>query len=115
MYSQMRRYVAAVMVGLLLVTSQSAAVARGGGVTGQMVLCSGSGLVTVFTDANGQPTGAPHVCPDAVLGFVVALAMPDPAASLDRVALRLDWPERAHLTQDGPAPIFQARAPPVAA
>ena len=52
----------------LVVTAQAFALARGAApVAGQMVLCIGTGSVTVNIDADGQPVGAPHICPDAAL------------------------------------------------
>ncbi|MGC1495394.1 MAG: hypothetical protein WA790_06265 [Sulfitobacter sp.] len=58
---------------MLALTSQSMAVARGASAaTGQMVLCTGAGPVAVYTDATGQPTSAPHICPDSALNVTVA-------------------------------------------
>jgi hypothetical protein len=55
------------MALVLAMTSQSMAVARGAAAaTGQMVICNGSGTMTVYTDAEGAPTMAPHICPDCV-------------------------------------------------
>lgn len=46
------------------------AVARGAAAaTGQMVICTSDGLATVYVDAQGAPTGAPHICPDCMLVF----------------------------------------------
>ena len=58
------------LVALLAVTSQSMAVARGAAAaTGQMVICTGSGTTTVYTDAEGVPTTAPHICPDCIVSL----------------------------------------------
>ncbi|GLQ27438.1 DUF2946 family protein [Sulfitobacter pacificus] len=58
---------------LLALTSQSMAAARGAAAaTGQMVICTGSGTMTVYTDAGGEPTTAPHLCPDCMAGVVFA-------------------------------------------
>lgn len=60
----------ALLIGL---TGYEAAVARGTAApVGQMVICTGQGLMTVAVDAEGQPIGPVHVCPDAVLGFFAA-------------------------------------------
>ncbi len=57
---------------VLALTSQSMAVARGASAaTGHMVLCTGTGPVAVYTDAQGQPTSAPHICPDSALNVLV--------------------------------------------
>lgn len=66
---------------LLIVTAQSVAVARGmPGPAGHMVLCTGSGPVMIFVDANGTPTDPPQYCPEgalALLGAVALTAMAD--------------------------------------
>lgn len=55
---------------ILAVTGQSMAASRGAtAATGQMVICVGTTAVVVYTDANGQPTAAPHICPDCILLF----------------------------------------------
>lgn len=65
-----RSLVSIVLALLLALTSQAMAVARGSAMpVDQMVLCIGSGSVTVYVDENGAPTGAPHFCPDCALNF----------------------------------------------
>ena len=66
---------------VMALSSQSMAVARGAApATGQMVLCVGAGTVMVYTDADGRPTSAPHICPDATLNVLLNLAVPDVVA-----------------------------------
>lgn len=62
----------AILLGLLLaVTGHSMAVARGStAATGQMTLCTNEGPVLVYTDVDGQPTAAPHFCPDCALSVL---------------------------------------------
>ena len=56
---------------MLVVTSLSMAVARGApGPAGQLVICTGSGPVMINVDAEGQPTGAAHICPEAALSLI---------------------------------------------
>ncbi len=73
---------------LLALTAQSVAASRGmDRAVGQMVLCTGTGPVVVYMDENGQPTKAPHYCPDyalSLLGAVFADQLPHPLAP-DRV------------------------------
>lgn len=73
---------------LLALTAQSVAASRGmDRAVGQMVLCTGTGPVAVYMDQNGQPTKAPHFCPDyalSLLGAVFADQPPHPSAP-DRV------------------------------
>lgn len=73
---------------LLALTAQSVAASRGmDRALGQMVLCTGTGPVLVYMDEHGQPTKAPHYCPDyalSLLGAVFADQPPHPSAP-DRV------------------------------
>ncbi|MBI6630160.1 hypothetical protein [Pontibaca salina] len=73
-----RPYFAAVLGLLLVLTSQSLAVARvSPAPVGQMELCTGTGPVMVYFDENGEPSGAPHFCPEGALSLIVALAAPE--------------------------------------
>ncbi|MGC8203749.1 hypothetical protein ACP2AV_13695 [Aliiroseovarius sp. PTFE2010] len=63
----------------ITLTSGALALARGNtqvGV-GQMALCTGSGTTIVTVDADGQPVGPSHYCPDCALG---AFFMPQATA-----------------------------------
>ncbi|UYV36683.1 hypothetical protein N4R57_17045 [Rhodobacteraceae bacterium D3-12] len=69
-----RSYIALFLALMLAFTGQSMAVARGmPDATGQIVLCTGSGPLVISVDANGQPTGAAHICPDFAAALFVAL------------------------------------------
>lgn len=99
---------------LLGLTGQSIATSRGvDHAVGQMVLCTGTGPVIVYMDAEGQPTKPPHYCPDYALSLLGALladqpALP-PAPGHASVA-----PERARGNLiAAPLPLNPARAPPV--
>lgn len=100
---------------LLVVTSSSMAVARGAvGPSGQMVLCTGGGVVTVFVDADGEPTGPPHYCPDCALSLLMAVASPDVMPHHAESESRLQ-PVRAGLQScELMLPACVARGPPVA-
>ncbi|MEL7092014.1 MAG: DUF2946 family protein [Pseudomonadota bacterium] len=64
----MRSVISAVMAVLLLVTSLSAASARGANPAAQsMVICSGHGVALIYLDADGNETRAPHLCPDCLM------------------------------------------------
>jgi len=66
------------MVLVLMLTSQSMAVARGASAaTGQMVLCTGNGPLAVYVDVSGAPTSAPHICPDSALNVLFEVAAPE--------------------------------------
>lgn len=52
----------------LAFTSLTMAQARGAAAaTGQIEICSGAHATIVYVDAQGQPTKAPHVCPDCLI------------------------------------------------
>lgn len=59
---------------LIALTGQAAAVAHAApGPSGQIELCTGSGPVMVYVDANGTPVGDPVYCPDFALSLILAL------------------------------------------
>ena len=61
---------------LIAVTSQHMALARGMStdVAGQVILCTGQGVTTVAVDAQGNPVGPVHICPDCALSFMDTVA-----------------------------------------
>lgn len=74
----MMRWVRLFLVLVLGLTSQQMALARGqGGVAGVMELCIGGSFMMVAVDAEGNPVGPPHPCPEGVLGLALALPLPD--------------------------------------
>lgn len=59
---------------MLLVTAQSMALARGASVAvDEIILCTGNGPVMISVDANGDPTGESHICPEFTLSLILAL------------------------------------------
>ncbi|WP_436398933.1 DUF2946 family protein [Roseobacter sp. S98] len=69
-----RPFLAILLALMLGLTGQSMAVARGAtAATGQMVICTGTSTVTIYTDAEGNRTSAPHICPDCTAAAFVAL------------------------------------------
>lgn len=100
---------------LLVLTAQSMAAARGmPGVSGSVVLCTGSGPLTILTDAEGQPVGPAHICPDCTLSSIVALAQDAPlvAHPMGR-SEALKSPGRSVVLHRIAQP-FSARDPPAA-
>jgi hypothetical protein len=72
----MRSIICVSLALMLALTSQAMAVARGASAaTGQMEICSGTSAVTVYVDADGAPTTAPHICPECI---VIALGCTAP-------------------------------------
>ncbi|WP_299164643.1 hypothetical protein [uncultured Tateyamaria sp.] len=76
---------------MLLVTSHSMAVARGADrAVDRIVICTGTTVSAIYVDADGQPTQAPHLCPDCALHSTDALT---PSA------ISLTAPTRFHVLQ----------------
>ena len=100
---------------ILSVGSLQMALARTAPVpVGEMVLCTGSGPVTVAIDAEGNPTGQVHYCPDCAAVSFAALdigptVLPRPA-SLAR-PLHGAAPTEANTPQASICP--QSRGPPL--
>lgn len=66
-----------VLIGL---TSLTLGHARGQARMGEtVVLCTGSGAVVVTLDAEGNPTGPAHICPDMALALMAGVAAASPA------------------------------------
>lgn len=100
---------------ILSVTSFTLASARGHApVAGKIEICSGLGLQTITVDADGNPVGPPHICPDGVASFLTVDASV-PVLPLRRLANgeRLRLPQGNARVQ--PAPVQAvARGPPAA-
>lgn len=99
---------------LVIFTGQGVAMTRGiDHVAGQIVLCTGAGPVVVYVDAEGQPTRAPHYCPDYALNLLGAIheapaAVPSaPSSALPAPLLQ------SHDLIAAPLPRHPARAPPI--
>ncbi len=100
---------------MLLATTGAMASARGmmRDAAGQMVLCVGTGAVTVNVDADGQPIEAGHICPDCALGHFDATFAPFQTPVLSERASVLAQDFDAEIAQ-GRAEIYaRARSPPV--
>ena len=64
----LRSLIALSLALMLALTSQVMAVTRvSTDATGKVVLCVGDQVVSVYVDDQGQPTTAPHICPDCAL------------------------------------------------
>ncbi|HPE24251.1 hypothetical protein [Albidovulum sp.] len=79
-----------------------------------LVLCSDGGLVQVVVDADGNPTGESHLCPDLAVAMIAALSVATPDAQLIRLPHRIAAAHQVALS-DGHAPTHpSARDPPSA-
>lgn len=77
----LRIYLALTLALLVAFTGHAAASMKGSrDASGQMVICSGTGPVTIYVDGDGQPTKAPHYCPDCVMHLLDLVPQPDDLA-----------------------------------
>jgi len=80
--TRLRAALSVLMALVIVVTAQELAVARGQPhAAGQIELCTGEGVLMVALDAQGNPVGPAHICPDAAMLLMAAWApsAPDPA------------------------------------
>jgi len=108
-----RTYLALTLAALLTLTGQSIAVARGmPGPSGMMELCTGTGPVMVYVDAQGQPTAPPRYCPDDAFHVLSIVALPDAVTAPPVTLSRLTPVQQDAAVADlRPVPAT-ARAPP---
>ncbi|MGR3759931.1 hypothetical protein ACUXV3_07320 [Roseobacteraceae bacterium NS-SX3] len=109
----LRRYLGLFLALAIGLTAHSAAAMRGmRDATGTMVLCTGTGPVTVYVDSDGQPAKPPHLCPDCVMHLLDAVAPLE--AQPERAAAHgtAEPEEEARLAAARPVLRACARAPP---
>lgn len=100
---------------LIFVTSAQMAVARGNAMmAGQIVICNGYGLKVINVDADNQPIGPVHYCPDCALSFMdlVTPGLPD-VCDPSRVSAARFAAIHAHPHQPDCHLAVPARGPPV--
>lgn len=100
---------------LVALTSQQMAMARGQTMAvGQVILCTGAGAVSISVDAEGNPTGPAHICPDCALTLVMATALAAPDAARPFAVRPVVWPlQPGHIALAAKVQIPTARGPPV--
>ena len=83
-------------------------------IAGEMVICTGQGMVTLSVDAEGNPIETHTLCPDAALVFFAAVASEPPAnGPLGVSFVRLDWSQQAQQRHVSLPLTHGARGPPV--
>ncbi|MEP2717451.1 hypothetical protein [Pseudophaeobacter sp.] len=82
---------------------------------GQMVICATEGPVTIYVDSDGQPTEAPHFCPDCVMHLLDAVAGPEGLALPAYAGQDFDRVLISAQALGGQALNALARAPPLSA
>lgn len=111
---RMRSLFGLVLAVVLGMSSVTMAVARGHAAAPgtEMVICTGYGLVTVTLDAEGNPTGPVHPCPDCVMGLAALPVGPALAPALPLRAARAGRPARRCVPPSRPRRARRARGPP---
>ena len=108
------RVVAICLALMLALTGQSMAGARGASdATGRMVLCIGTQSVVVYMDEAGEPTQAPHFCPDCTMMALTPVSSDKinaplhmiiiPFSSMAYVAAKADVEPHAYLSRAPPS------------
>jgi len=70
-------YLTLLLVLAVTLTAHSAGAMRGmRDAAGQIVICTGTGPVVIYVDADGQPARAPENCPDCIMLGMDAMAPP---------------------------------------
>lgn len=101
---------------VLALASGTMAVARaqGSGGVGQITICSGYGVVSISVDAEGNPVGPVHPCPDCLAGAMLAGPLPlgitlaQPLSRTERLAL-----VAGQRVTSLALPVARARGPPL--
>ncbi|MGS4947166.1 hypothetical protein ACVDG3_16945 [Meridianimarinicoccus sp. RP-17] len=79
---------------------------------GSIVLCTGTGPVSVAVDADGQPVGPVHVCPDCVMSLLAAVDAPSPVPHAAAPARRLSFAQAGVALRSRAVVGPRARGPP---
>lgn len=110
-----RTHIAAMLSLVLLLTGQSMALARTApGPAGSIVLCTGTGTVTVMVDETGTPMGPVHECPDCTTALHAVTLPGQPALPRHLPQSRTIPVTAAQIPGDAPGLFLpRARAPPV--
>ena len=113
----LRAYLGIALALVMVLAGQALAVARAApDAAGQIEICTGSGPVTVIVDADGQPTGATHICPECALALFQAITSSDGPLLLRKLRwMPVQTIEFTQHISTASAVSPCARAPPLAA
>ncbi len=111
---RIRKHIAVILALVMVLTGHSMAIARGmPAATGFMELCTGTGPVMVPMDAQGNPTGPAHICPDFTLSLMDAVAVPQGILMQLSGSVHIIWDAEVALFIGVQAIAPSARDPPV--
>lgn len=111
----MMRVILSLILSLVLaLASGTMAVARTqASAFGQITICSGYGIVTVSVDAEGNPVGPVHPCPDCLTGVMLAGPLPMAIVASQPLSRAVRLPHgTAQLPGARAVPVARARGPP---
>lgn len=114
MFQRLRALLPLLLAALVAASAVTTAAARGQALAGgEVVICSGGQVVTLRLDANGNPAGPMHVCPDCVLTLFSGPLPGGPAThrAAGCRAVAFD-PAAAFAATPAPSHAPNARAPP---
>lgn len=113
--THLRHILSGLLVAVIVLTGGAMASARGQAMAvGEMVLCTGTGPVSVPVDADGKPTGPPHICPDCALSLFAA-DLPDTAQAARPIGAAPCVFVSVNAVRTGVTPVSpNARGPPLA-
>ena len=113
----LNRLIALILAAALFALGVAAASARGQTTAGGQVLvfCSADGLVQATIDAEGQPTGGKHLCPELAAGLLGAAALAAPGVPAPMAMLLAEaHPPVLALCPKAVRAAPRARGPPIA-
>ncbi|MGH1425464.1 MAG: hypothetical protein ACRBBU_12105 [Pseudooceanicola sp.] len=99
---------------ILTLTGQAAAIARGQADSADWIeICSGSGVVMIGVDANGDPTGETVYCPENAAALFGAIAVAPLVADFTSSVSQASTPPNPPLSYIAIPHPPKARGPPV--
>lgn len=111
---RLRPFLHLTLVLTVLLTAQVMGAARGQArVAGELVICSGQGVVTLRLDADGNPVDPPMICPDCALTLLVQGISEGGSLAPPVSVTPVIWPGPVAAPVKPATPVHtQARAPP---
>ena len=103
------------LVSALSLTGQTMAAAKGANdPAGRLIICQGMAVTLIYVDAEGQPTEAPHFCPECLAAWLTAIEHDETPTwiNLRAPALRVTA-QSVSKPELQPARAYAPRAPPL--
>lgn len=112
---KLRKYASVLLALILTVSSLQMAIARHALMpVDHMVICSGEGSYTIAIDAEGNPTGDVHYCPECIASALTAIDVTAPVLAIPAATtLTLEAPATSLPVLQASWSCHQARGPPL--